>query len=44
MLIKKLSKPFEERLKLVNQSIDEDQIRKYEVKSKLDELLDYTKK
>ena len=41
---KELAKPFEEKLKLINQSIDEDQIRKYEVKSKLNELPDYTKK
>lgn len=41
---KELAKPFEEKLKLVNQSIDEEQIRKYEVKSKLNELPDYTKK
>lgn len=41
---KELAKPFEEKLKLINQSIDEDQIKKYEVKSKLSELPDYTKK
>ncbi len=41
---KELAKPFEEKLKLINQSIDEGQIRKYEVKSKLNELPDYTKK
>lgn len=41
---KELAKPFEEKLKLINQSIDEDKIRKYEVKSKLNELPDYTKK
>lgn len=41
---KELAKPFEEKLKLINQSIDEDQIRKYEVNSKLNELPDYTKK
>lgn len=41
---KELAKPFEEKLKLINQSIDEDQIRKYEVKSKLNELPDYAKK
>ena len=41
---KELAKPFEEKLKLINQSIDEDQIRKYEVKSKLNELPDYTRK
>ncbi len=41
---KELSKPFEEKLKLINQSIDEDQIRKYAVKSKLNELPNYTKK
>ena len=41
---KELAKPFEEKLKLINQSIDEDEIRKYEVKSKLNELPDYTKK
>ena len=35
---KELAKPFEEKLKLINQSIDEDQIRKYEVKFKLNEL------
>ena len=41
---KELAKPFEEKLQLINQSIDEEQIRKYEVKSKLNELPDYTKK
>lgn len=41
---KELAKPFEEKLKFINQSIDEDQIRKYEIKSKLNELPDYTKK
>lgn len=41
---KVLAKPFEEKLKLINQSIDEDQIRKYGFKSKLNELPDYTKK
>lgn len=41
---KELAKPFEEKLKLINQNIDGDQIRKYEVKSKLNELPDYTKK
>ena len=39
---KELAKPFEEKLKLINQNIDEDQIKKYE--SKLNELPDYTKK
>ena len=41
---KELAKPFEEKLKFINQSIDENQIKKYEVKSKLNELPDYTKK
>lgn len=41
---KELAKPFEEKLQLINQSIDENQIRKYEVKSKLNELPDYTRK
>jgi len=41
---KELAKPFEEKLQFINQSIDEDQIRRYEVKSKLNELPNYTKK
>ena len=41
---KELAKPFEEKLKLINQSIDENQIKKSEVKSKLNELPNYTKK
>ena len=43
-IYKEIAKPFEEKLKFINQSIDEDQIRKYEVKSKLNELPNYTKK
>ena len=41
---KELAKPFEEKLKIINQNIDENQMKKYEVKSKLNELPDYTKK
>ncbi len=41
---KELAKPFEEKLKFINQSIDENELRKYEVKSKLNELPNYTKK
>lgn len=41
---KELAKPFEEKLKIINQNIDEEQIKKYEVKSKLNGLPDYTKK
>lgn len=41
---KELAKPFEEKLKLINQSIDENQIKKYEKKNKSNELEDYTKK
>lgn len=41
---KELAKPFEEKLKLINQSIDENQIKKYEKKAKTRELQDYTKK
>lgn len=40
---KELAKPFEEKLKLINQSIDENQIKKYEEKNKSNELQDYTK-
>lgn len=41
---KELAKPFEEKLKLINQSIDKNQIKKYEEKAKSNELQDYTKK
>ncbi len=39
-----LARPYEEKLKEINSSIDNNQIRKYEVKCKLNELPDYTKK
>lgn len=41
---KELAKPFEEKLKLINQSIDEEKIRKHEEKSKLNKSPDYTNK
>ena len=41
---KELAKPFEEKLKLIYQSIDENQIKKYKEKLKSNELQDYTKK
>lgn len=41
---KELAKPYEEKLKEINLSIDNNQIRKYEIKCKLNELPDYTKK
>ena len=41
---KELARPYEEKLKEINSSIDNNQIRKYEVKCKLNELPDYTKK
>ena len=41
---KELARPYEEKLKEINLSIDNNQIRKYEVKSKLNELPDYTNK
>ena len=41
---KELAKPFEEKLKIINQNINENQMKKYEVKSKLNELPNYTKK
>ncbi len=41
---KELARPYEEKLKLINQSIDENQIKKYEEKTKSNELQDYTKK
>ena len=41
---KELAKPYEEKLKEINLSIDNNQMRKYEVKCKLNELPDYTKK
>ena len=41
---KELTKPYEEKLKEINLSIDNNQMRKYEVNCKLNELPDYTKK
>ena len=41
---KELAKPYEEKLKEINLSIDNNQMRKSEVKCKLNELPDYTKK
>ena len=41
---KELAKPYEEKLKEINLNIDNNQLRKYEVKCKLNELPDYTKK
>ena len=39
-----LAKPFEEKLHQINESINNDKIREYEIKNKLKELPDYTKK
>ena len=41
---KELAKSYEEKLKEISLSIDNNQTRKYEVKCKLNELPDYTKK
>ena len=41
---KELAKPYEKKLKEINLNIDNNQLRKYEVKCKLNELPDYTKK
>ena len=39
-----MAKPYEEKLKEINLSLDNNQMRKYEVKCKLNELPDYTKR